>query len=179
VYAAFVLVLGLFLIFYCAPRWGSTHPMVYVTITGTFGSLSVMGCKGMGEGLRETFNGHNQFFNWDFYVLLTCVAFCITLQINYMNKALDIFNTSVVSPLLYVIFTLCVIIASQILIGEWVTLSPLDITGNCCALLVVVAGIFILQVFNELDISLTDLPKLKKVKNEDPIWGFHSDLRNW
>ncbi|ELU14921.1 hypothetical protein CAPTEDRAFT_138820 [Capitella teleta] len=161
-YAVLVFVSGIILIFYAAPRWGTTHPMVFVTITGTFGSLSVMGCKGMGEGLRETFNGQNQFLNWEFYVLLVFVALCITLQINYMNKALDIFNTSVVTPLLYVVFTLCVIIASQILIGEWVDLAPLDIMGNCCGLFVIAAGIFLLQMFNELDISLKDLPKLRK-----------------
>lgn len=162
VYAALVVLLGLGLIFFAGPRWGGSNPLVYIGVTGTFGSLSVMGCKGLGEGLRLTYMGSNQFIRWEFWVLLVCVAACITLQINYMNKALDIFNTSVVTPLLYVIFTLCVIVASQILVGEWVELSALDIAGNCCAVLVIISGIFLLQIFNELNISLKDLAKWRK-----------------
>lgn len=38
---------------------------------------------------------------------------------NYLNKALDIFNTGVVTPVYYVMFTSLVITASAILFKEW------------------------------------------------------------
>lgn len=43
------------------------------------------------------------------------VAGCVIVQMNYLNKALDLFNTAIVSPIYYVMFTLCTITASVIL----------------------------------------------------------------
>ena len=36
-------------------------------------------------------------------------------QINYLNKALDVFNTAIVSPIYYVLFTVATISASAIM----------------------------------------------------------------
>lgn len=43
------------------------------------------------------------------------VAVCVVVQMNYLNKALDLFNTAMVSPIYYVMFTVCTILASVIL----------------------------------------------------------------
>lgn len=43
------------------------------------------------------------------------VAVCVTTQLNYLNKALDIFNTAIVSPVYYVMFTVLTIVASTIM----------------------------------------------------------------
>lgn len=43
------------------------------------------------------------------------VASCIVTQMNYLNKALDLFNTAIVSPIYYVMFTLLTITASNIM----------------------------------------------------------------
>jgi len=80
----------------------------------------------------------------------------------YLNRALDVFNTAVVTPLLYVIFTGCVILASAVLFREWSGLSAEDIVGNLCGLLVIIAGIFLLQAFRDLNISTRNLPRVRK-----------------
>ena len=87
----------------------------------------------------------------------------------YLNRALDVFNTAVVTPLLYVIFTGCVILASAVLFREWSGLTGEDIVGNLCGLLVIVAGIFLLQAFREMNISTKNLPRARKddVRNLD------------
>ena len=38
---------------------------------------------------------------------------------NYLNKALDTFNTAIVSPIYYVLFTTATILASGILFNGW------------------------------------------------------------
>ena len=48
-------------------------------------------------------------------LLLQIVAICVVTQMNYLNKALDLFNTAIVSPIYYVMFTLLTIVASIIL----------------------------------------------------------------
>ena len=80
----------------------------------------------------------------------------------YLNRALDVFNTAIVTPLLYVVFTGCVILATAILFREWTTLGLVDVIGNVCGLLIIVAGIFLLQAFRELNISWHNLPCARK-----------------
>ena len=80
----------------------------------------------------------------------------------YLNRALDVYNTAVVTPLLYVVFTGCVIVASAVLFREWGSLSEEDIVGNLCGFFVIIAGIFLLQTFRDLDISMKNLPRAKK-----------------
>jgi uncharacterized protein (DUF2062 family) len=43
------------------------------------------------------------------------VIACLLTQMNYLNKALDLFNTAIVSPIYYVMFTLLTVIASVIM----------------------------------------------------------------
>lgn len=161
-YAFVILVCALVLIFYYSPRHGQTNPLIYISITGMIGSLTVMGCKGLGVALTQTFRGDQQFSNWLTWFVIVWVITCIVVQMNYLNKALDIFNTSVVTPILYVVFTTFVIIASAILFKEWFKLSPEDILGNICGFLTVVAGIFLLQAFKEMKVSLNNLPSAKR-----------------
>ena len=149
-------------IFYTSPRWGQTNPMVYISITGSIGSLSVMACKGLGVALKQTFAGDNQLTNWLTWLILFSVVFCITIQMNYLNKALDIFNTSVVTPILYVVFTTCVIIASAILYKEWGNLSAVDMVGNLCGFMTIISGIFLLQAFKDMNISMSNLVRVRK-----------------
>lgn len=161
-YAFFVVALAVVLIFHTSPRYGTSNPLVYITITGTIGSLSVMACKGLGVALKQTFSGDNQMSNWLTWFILFSVACCITVQMNYLNKALDIFNTSVVTPILYVVFTTCVIVASAILFKEWGNLKPEDIAGNICGFITIVSGIFLLQAFKDMKISMSNLVRVRK-----------------
>lgn len=46
---------------------------------------------------------------------LQVVGVCVVTQMNYLNKALDLFNTAIVSPIYYVMFTTFTIIASAVL----------------------------------------------------------------
>lgn len=43
------------------------------------------------------------------------VVTCVVTQMNYLNKALDLFNTAIVSPIYYVMFTTLTILASSIM----------------------------------------------------------------
>ncbi|PAA61798.1 hypothetical protein BOX15_Mlig009478g1 [Macrostomum lignano] len=156
-YVAIVLAASAVLIFYFAPRYGRTNPLVYITISGSLGSLSVMGCKGTGVAIKQTFAGDNVFVLPVTWLLIASVSFFVTVQMNYLNKALDIFNTSVVSPILYVFFTTFVIIASSILYKEWFNMKPEDVLGNLVGFSTIISGIFLLNAFKEHDISLSNL----------------------
>ncbi|KAK7097325.1 magnesium transporter NIPA2-like isoform X2 [Littorina saxatilis] len=162
VYATLVVILAVFLMVHTAPRYGSKNVLVYITICSSLGSFTVMGCKGVGVGLKQTMRGYNQFTNWMFYVLLTIVILCILIQLNYLNRALDTFNTAVVTPIYYVFFTSLVMVASLILFKEWGAMKIQDILGDLCGFLTIITGIFLLNAFKDFSITLRSLPGLNK-----------------
>lgn len=168
-YVAGVVILSLVLIFYVAPRHGQSNILVFISICSIIGSLSVLGCKGLGIALKRTFSGDNQLTNWLTWFCLFGVVFCVTTQLNYLNKSLDIFNTSMVTPIYYVFFTTCVIVASGILFNEWSRLNAKDILGNICGFLTTVIGIFQMQLFKDVNITLSQLRYL--------LWK-HGDVNN-
>ena len=157
-----VLITSMILIFYYGPRCGKENILVYVAICSLIGSLSVMGCKGLGIVLKQTFHGDNQVRNPISWMLLFAVVGCIVTQMNYLNKALDIFNTSLVTPIYYVMFTTLTIIASAILFKEWSNRNAKDVLGSLSGFLTIIVGVFLLHAFRDVKFSLVDLPSLSK-----------------
>ncbi|XP_014670672.1 PREDICTED: magnesium transporter NIPA2-like [Priapulus caudatus] len=158
VYTAVVVFIAGVLVCYFSPHYGHKNVLVYTTICSLIGSLSVMACKGVGVALRQTVaGGGNAFTSWLTYALAASVFACIAVQMNYLNRALDTFNTSLVSPIYYVFFTTFTIIASAILFKEWRHLGGREIAGNACGFATIVGAIFLLHAFREFDITLRRL----------------------
>lgn len=166
-YICFVVIIAAVLIFYYGPKVGQTNIVVYILACSLIGSLNVMACKGIGIAVKETLAGvQNELTNWLTWVFLVMVIVCIAVQMNYLNKALDIFNTSMVTPIYYVCFTTCVLVASSILFKEWVDISWKDKLGNVCGFMVIVCGVFLLHAFRDVDLSMATLrAKMRRTAN--------------
>jgi multidrug transporter EmrE-like cation transporter len=74
-----------------------------------------MSVKALGIALKLTFSGTNQLFYPQTWIFTLVVLTCVVTQLNYLNKALDTFNTAIVSPIYYVMFTSLTILASVIM----------------------------------------------------------------
>ena len=79
------------------------------------------------------------------------VACCVVVQINYLNKALDLFNSAIVSPIYYVMFTVLVIVASTIMFKEHQT--PTEIAAQFSGFVTIVGGTFILHSTKDMDLT--------------------------
>ncbi|XP_003743691.1 magnesium transporter NIPA2 [Galendromus occidentalis] len=158
-YVIFVVVLSSAFIWIYAPRYGKTNVIFYILICSLIGSLSVTSCKGLGLAIRETLAGNNQMFHWVTWVCLISVTLCVSVQMNYLNKALDIFNTSIVTPIYYVFFTTFVLIASGILFNEFTMMPARDIVGLLSGFLTVICAIFLLNAFKDVDVTLKSVRK--------------------
>lgn len=93
----YCLIVGVFtavMIYKVAPRYGRKNPLVFISICSTVGSISVMSVKAFGIALKLTFAGKNQFSHPSTYVFMIVTAVCILTQMNYFNKALSQFPTS-------------------------------------------------------------------------------------
>ncbi|EFN64308.1 Non-imprinted in Prader-Willi/Angelman syndrome region protein 2-like protein [Camponotus floridanus] len=156
------------------PAYGKQNVSVYICLCSSVGSLTVMSCKGLGLALRETISGkENAFVIWLTWVFIFSIILCIIVQMNYLNKSLDLFDTSIVTPIYYVLFTTLVIIASAILFREWEKMSVENILGACCGFLIVIIAIFLLNAFKEIDISYGNIKHILKPKREI-LMNYHS-----
>ncbi|KAJ6777657.1 MAGNESIUM TRANSPORTER-RELATED [Salix koriyanagi] len=114
-YVGSVVVLVFIMIVHFAPQCGHSNVLVFTGICSFMGSLSVMSVKAVGTALKLTFEGNNQLLYPETWFFVLIVATCVITQMNYLNKALDTFNTAVVSPIYYVMFTSLTILASVIM----------------------------------------------------------------
>lgn len=155
VYSVAVVALAFILIFHYVPLYGNTHVMVYIGICSLMGSLSVMSVKALGIALKLTFEGTNQLVYPETWVFAIVVTSCILMQMNYLNKALDTFNTAVVSPIYYVMFTSLTIVASIIMFKDWDRQNPSQIITELCGFVTILSGTFLLHTTKDMGDNMT------------------------
>lgn len=172
IYTCVVLVTVLVLIFRFVPKYGQRYMVIYIGICSLTGSLTVMGVKAVGIALKLTFEGKNQFKyyqTWFFTVFV--IIFCL-LQLNYLNKALDTFNTAVVSPVYYVMFTTLTILASMIMFKDWDHQTATQIITELCGFVTILSGTFLLHKTKDMGNSQSTnsilLPKNKDIESSRP-----------
>ncbi|XP_042434144.1 probable magnesium transporter NIPA4 [Zingiber officinale] len=144
-YATIVISASFVLIFCYIPKYGQTNIMFYLGVCSLVGSLSVMSVKALGIALKLTFSGMNQLIYPQTWAFTIIVLICVVTQINYLNKALDTFNTAVVSPIYYVMFTSLTILASVIMFKDWDRQNPTRIVTEMCGFVTILSGTFLLH----------------------------------
>ena len=128
------------------PRYSSTSPLPALLICSLMGSLSVLALKALGTALRLTLAGHNQLVDGATWLLLVIVGCCIVTQMAYLNKALDSFQTAIVTPLYYVLFTSATLGASAVLFQDWLRTSAVAAATQACGFLTILGGVLLLHI---------------------------------
>ncbi|CAL8356050.1 unnamed protein product [Merluccius merluccius] len=173
VYATSVVLSSLVLMFAVAPKYGQKNVLVYILICSVIGSLSVACVKGLGIGIKELFAGTAVLKEPLFWCLLICLVICVSIQISYLNKALDIFNTSIVTPIYYVFFTTSVMACSAILFKEWLRMTTDGLVGTISGFLTIILGIFLLHAFKDIVFTWESLPLYLKNSLQGTPWRQH------
>lgn len=161
-YVAAALVTTLALIWAVPPNVGKTNIFVYIAICSIVGSLSVISCKALGIAVKLTIAGDNQLFQTDTFYCIVIVVACVVTQMNYLNKALDLFNTAIVSPIYYVMFTSLTVSANVLLFQE--KQRPADVISQLCGFVTIIVGTFILHATRSLDVKSDVIAELAKPK---------------
>eukprot|EP00270_Netrium_digitus_P002970 TRINITY_DN1336_c0_g1_i1.p1 TRINITY_DN1336_c0_g1~~TRINITY_DN1336_c0_g1_i1.p1 ORF type:complete len:356 (+),score=87.86 TRINITY_DN1336_c0_g1_i1:377-1444(+) len=144
-YAISVTGLVVMLIFHFSPRIGHTNILIYIGICSLTGSLTVVSCKALGIALKLTVYGDNQLLQPETAFFAFVVLVCVLIQISYLNKALDTFNTAVVSPIYYVMFTTLTILASVIMFKDWDRQTFEQVVSEICGFVTILGGTFLLH----------------------------------
>ncbi|CCX08011.1 magnesium transporter NIPA-domain-containing protein [Pyronema domesticum] len=145
-YVSFVIAFSFIMIYKISPVYGKKNPLVYISICSTVGSLTVLSCKAFGIALKLTFAGMNQFVYPSTYVFMIVVVVCILTQMNYFNKALSQYSSSIVNPIYYVTFTTATLIASFVLFRGFNTNDPVNTISLLCGFLIIFTGVYLLNL---------------------------------
>ncbi|GFQ04515.1 probable magnesium transporter nipa3 [Phtheirospermum japonicum] len=165
-YAVLVIAIVLILIFHYVPQYGQTHIWFYIGVCSLVGSLSVMSVKALGIAMKLTLSGMNQLIYPQTWTFAMVVLVCVLTQMNYLNKALDTFNTAVVSPIYYVMFTSLTIVASVIMFKDWDRQNPTQIVTEMCGFVTILSGTFLLHKTKDMADGSMSM-RLPKHANED------------
>jgi len=139
------------LIFVFSPRFGNSNILIYILICSILGSFTVMSCKGLSLGIKEILSGHMT-VSYYYTLMFAIIALgCIVVQMNYLNKSLDIFNTPIVTTVYYVLFTLFVMVASALLFKEMMNISFQDFVGCMCGFSTIICALCLIHFFKTTD----------------------------
>ncbi|CAH6889612.1 magnesium transporter NIPA3 [Phodopus roborovskii] len=167
-FAVIVSVISLVLMVLVAPKKGQTNILVYIAICSLIGAFSVSSAKGLGIAIKELLEWKPVYKNPLVFILLAVLILSVMTQINYLNKALDTFNTSLVTPIYYVFFTSMVVTCSAILFQEWYGMKARDIIGTLSGFFTIINGIFLLHAFKNTDITWSELTSTAKTEVLSP-----------
>ncbi|KAK5917668.1 hypothetical protein CgunFtcFv8_002492 [Champsocephalus gunnari] len=173
VYLSAVLLLCSVLVFYFSPRVGRSNILVYISVCSLLGAFTVASVKGLAiaintgeapslrfccinlnQGLADDVSVLANPLTW---ILLVTLVVSVVTQVNYLNKSLDTFNTLLVYPIYYVLFTSVVLSTSIILFQEWRRMKPVDVVTTLGSFLVIVVGVAMLHFFKELQCTMKQL----------------------
>ncbi|XP_038215122.1 magnesium transporter NIPA3 [Zerene cesonia] len=148
-YVCTVFILVVIVRTFFAPKYGKTNITIYLIICSAIGSLTVVFCKAVALGIKDGINIYDTSI-YTFFVLLVMAVFGIMVQLNYLNKSIDIFSTTIVTPVYYVMFTTLVILASSILFKEWQNMENKDVIGCVFGFIMLIIAVFTLNMFKDL-----------------------------
>ncbi|KAK4163432.1 magnesium transporter NIPA-domain-containing protein [Cladorrhinum sp. PSN259] len=105
------------LFMYLSPRYGHRTILIDLGLVGLFGGYTALSTKGVSSMLSSTLLG--AFKTPVTYVLLLILLSTAIMQVRFLNKALQRFDSTQVIPIQFVLFTLSVIIGSAVLYGDF------------------------------------------------------------
>ncbi|OAX39726.1 DUF803-domain-containing protein [Rhizopogon vinicolor AM-OR11-026] len=173
VYISLLIVIALSIIFYFGPKYGKQNMLWYITVCSTIGGISVSVTTGLGAAIVMTVMGANQFTHWFIYFLIAFVAVTLITEVYYLNVALALFNTAMVTPTYYVLFSFCSMVTTIVLF-RGLSAPVSQILTLVLAFLTICVGITILQMskidpaqLSKLDRRSTMLLQAARATTED------------
>ncbi|XP_069395556.1 magnesium transporter NIPA4 [Paralichthys olivaceus] len=157
VYVSVVLLLCAVLVLYFSPRFGRSNILVFISICSLLGAFTVSSVKGLAIAIDTVFYDISVLTSPLPWILLLTLIVSMVTQVNYLNKSLDTFNTLLVYPIYYVLFTSVVLSTSIILFQEWRSMTAVDVVTSLGAFVVIVVGVAMLHLFKELQVTMKQL----------------------
>ncbi|KIW48628.1 uncharacterized protein PV06_01198 [Exophiala oligosperma] len=112
-----ITILLIVVLMYSEPRYGRRTILVDLGLVGLFGGYTALSTKGVSSLLSTSL--WKTFAYPIFYVLVVILVLSALMQIRYLNRALQNYDSTQVIPTQFVLFTLSVIIGSAVLYRDF------------------------------------------------------------
>jgi len=112
-----VTVVCIIALMFASPKYGQRTIMVDLGLVGLFGGYTALSTKGVASLLSTSL--YRAFEYPILYVLVLILVASAVMQIRYLNRALQNFNSTQVIPVQFVLFTLSVIVGSAVLYRDF------------------------------------------------------------
>ncbi|RSM00283.1 hypothetical protein CDV31_011851 [Fusarium ambrosium] len=112
-----VTIMLIIVLMWASPRYGRRTILIDLGLVGLFGGYTALATKGVSSMLSSTL--WRAFTTPVTYVLILILLATAVMQIRYVNKALQRFDSTQVIPIQFVMFTLCVIVGSAVLYRDF------------------------------------------------------------
>lgn len=118
-FLVYVLITVVFIVtlMFASPKYGQRTILVDLGLVGLFGGYTVLSTKGVASLLSTSL--YRAFTYPIMYVLVLILVGTAVMQIRYLNRALQNFDSTQVIPVQFVLFTLSVIIGSAVLYRDF------------------------------------------------------------
>lgn len=105
------------LLMWASPKYGSTTVLIDLGLVGLFGGYTALSTKGIASMLSSTL--WKAFTTPVTYALVAVLVGTAVMQVRYINRALQRFNSTQVIPVQFVMFTISVIVGSAVLYRDF------------------------------------------------------------
>lgn len=145
-YSAGMVCLGMALMVLCDTRIGKRSILAHVGVCAVFGGFTVLATKGISSFLVLTTGENSAWLLHEplFYGLVGVLGATAVLQLAYLNRALQSFDSRHVIPTQFVLFTVSTIVGSSILYRDFAHMSQGRIVGFVAGVLTTFLGVFVL-----------------------------------
>ncbi|KAM0428245.1 hypothetical protein ACHAPT_007146 [Fusarium lateritium] len=127
---------------WASPRYGRRTILIDLGLVGLFGGYTALATKGVSSMLSSTL--WRAFTTPVTYVLIFILLATAVMQIRYVNKALQRFDSTQVIPIQFVMFTLCVIVGSAVLYRDFERTTAEQATKFVGGCLLTFFGVFLI-----------------------------------
>ncbi len=123
-------------------RW---HPLAYAAMAGSIGGQTVMFAKSMGEIVKATAAGSNQFAFFFTYVILACMVACTVGEQHFLASGLQLFDAMLVVPVFSSAFMVITVLGGAAYFDELSSFDTLSWVLFPIGIVLTVSGVVVLS----------------------------------
>jgi len=121
------------------------HAVFYGALAAVIGAQTVVFAKSVGEIVKTTIRGDNQFVYWMTYALIAGTAGSVTGQQHFMARGLQMFDALLVVPIFSAVFMAATIVSGGIYFKEFEGFTASQAMGFPSGVLLTLAGVYVLS----------------------------------
>ncbi|KAI8142808.1 magnesium transporter NIPA-domain-containing protein [Fennellomyces sp. T-0311] len=125
-----------------SPQYGSENILIDIGLVALYGAYTVIATKSLSSMLNMTL--YKLFTYAISYILLIILFYTAIMQIKYLNKAMQRYDSTAVIPTQFVLFTLSAIAGSAVIYGDFDDDDPAHLARFAAGCITEFLGIFLI-----------------------------------